>query len=122
MVSLESPSDKLCMPCPEERRLVMTEAPDDWIQQYQTRRVFLGGYDIQKIQHGVFRITLHPGPPASRITLRPAAVGRSDPRSGRYLRRYGLPHVDLETGLQREEEPADFCRQILSCVKEDGEV
>ena len=34
--------------------------------------VFSGGYDINKIQHGVFRISLGPSPPAGRNALRPS--------------------------------------------------
>ncbi|KAI8497600.1 hypothetical protein Bbelb_249060 [Branchiostoma belcheri] len=43
------------------------------------RRVFVVGYDINKIQHGIFRITLGPSPPADRISLRPSG----DPIRGR---------------------------------------
>ncbi|KAI8490632.1 hypothetical protein Bbelb_319000 [Branchiostoma belcheri] len=110
------------------------------------RRVFLGGYDINKIQHGVFRIALGPGPPASRIALRPAPVGRSDPLSGRYLGRYGIPpqadRLKKETGVRGVSEicrlpyvdivadvPVDpmhviagFCKKLLAIMRADSSV
>ncbi|KAI8498108.1 hypothetical protein Bbelb_240520 [Branchiostoma belcheri] len=71
--NLQAPA-KACVEAgtPEDKGLVAPTFGSSCIE----RRVFLGGYDINKIQHGVFRIALGPGPPGppacGRRAIRPA--------------------------------------------------